>query len=173
MKENKQNNLMKQMRIWHRYLGFFLAGIMAVYALSGVLLIFRDTPLLRQEKEVVRQLSPNLSPAELREALRMKKFKMEKHEGDVFYFNAGQYNAATGEAQYKVESYPFVLEKMVHLHKASSSSPLFFLNIFFGVALLFFSISAFFMFKPKSEIFKKGSWYAVAGIALTLLLLFL
>ena len=31
-----------KMRIFHRYLGFFLAGIMAVYALSGIVLIFRD-----------------------------------------------------------------------------------------------------------------------------------
>lgn len=31
------------MRVYHRYLGFFLAGIMAVYAISGVVLIFRDT----------------------------------------------------------------------------------------------------------------------------------
>ena len=30
------------MRITHRYLGYFAAGIMAVYALSGVLLIYRD-----------------------------------------------------------------------------------------------------------------------------------
>jgi uncharacterized iron-regulated membrane protein len=28
------------MRIYHRYLGFFLAGIMAVYAVSGVVMIF-------------------------------------------------------------------------------------------------------------------------------------
>ena len=31
------------MRILHRYLGFFLAGIMAVYALSCTVMIFRDT----------------------------------------------------------------------------------------------------------------------------------
>ena len=31
------------MRVYHRYLGFFLAGIMAVYAISGIVMIFRDT----------------------------------------------------------------------------------------------------------------------------------
>ena len=36
-----------RMRIWHRYLGFFLAGIMAVYSTSGVLMIFRDTDFLK------------------------------------------------------------------------------------------------------------------------------
>ena len=30
-------------RILHRYLGFFLAGIMMIYAVSGITLIFRNT----------------------------------------------------------------------------------------------------------------------------------
>ncbi|MBT5151546.1 MAG: hypothetical protein HOM43_04090, partial [Flavobacteriales bacterium] len=30
-------------RVLHRYLGYFLAGIMMVYALSGITLIFRKT----------------------------------------------------------------------------------------------------------------------------------
>ena len=40
------------MRVLHRYLGFFLAGIMAVYALSGIVLIFRDTDFLKSEQTV-------------------------------------------------------------------------------------------------------------------------
>jgi uncharacterized iron-regulated membrane protein len=32
-----------KVRIIHRYLGYFLAGIMTMYALSGSLLIFRRT----------------------------------------------------------------------------------------------------------------------------------
>ena len=42
-----QSNLNTTMRIYHRYLGFFLAGIMAVYAISGIVLIFRDTDFLK------------------------------------------------------------------------------------------------------------------------------
>ena len=55
------------MRIYHRYLGFFLAGIMAVYALSGIILIFRDTNFLKQEKQVNQQLKPGLSAEDLRQ----------------------------------------------------------------------------------------------------------
>lgn len=33
-------NVNQTMREYHRYLGFFLAGIMAIYAVSGVLVIF-------------------------------------------------------------------------------------------------------------------------------------
>jgi len=46
------------MRIYHRYLGFFLAGIMAIYALSGIVLIFRDTNFLKQER-MAKQMHPH------------------------------------------------------------------------------------------------------------------
>jgi uncharacterized iron-regulated membrane protein len=36
-------------RVIHRYLGFFLAGIMALYALSGIVMIFRDTDFLKSQ----------------------------------------------------------------------------------------------------------------------------
>lgn len=40
--------MQKRMRIYHRYLGYFLAGIMAVYAISGLTMIFRDTDFLKK-----------------------------------------------------------------------------------------------------------------------------
>ena len=43
------------MRVYHRYLGFFLAGIMAVYAISGVVMIFRDTDFLKREKQIEKE----------------------------------------------------------------------------------------------------------------------
>jgi hypothetical protein len=66
---------------------------------------------------------------------------------------------------------PAVLEKFTKMHKATTNSPLFFLNIFFGVSLLFFVLSAFWMFMPSSDIFKKGIYFTLAGIALTLIML--
>jgi hypothetical protein len=61
---------------------------------------------------------------------------------------------------------------MTHLHKASTEDPLYYLNIFFGVALLFFVISAFWMYLPKTDVFKRGILFTLAGIVLTLVLLF-
>ena len=58
------------MRIWHRYLGYFLAGIMAVYAFSGLVLIFRDTDFLKQEKVIEKKLAPALSAEDLGKAIR-------------------------------------------------------------------------------------------------------
>ncbi|MDF4220772.1 PepSY domain-containing protein [Maribacter sp. M208] len=162
-----------RMRIIHRYLGFFLAGIMAMYAISGIIMIYRNTDFLKSEKIVERQLKPNLKAAELGGALRIKGgVKPQKTEGDVVYFKQGQYNKVTGMAIIKKMELPFILDKMEHLHKATTNSPVYFLNIFFGLSLLFFVVSSFWMFLPKTSVFKKGLYFSLAGMVLTIILLF-
>jgi hypothetical protein len=160
-----------QIRVIHRYLGYFLAGIMFVYALSGIIMIFRETSFLKTEVVVEQQLEPNLTGDELSPKLRMG-VKVQKKEGNVLYFKEGNYNQKTGLAIVKKMELPFVLEKMERLHKASTNSPLYFLNIFFGVSLLFFVFSAFWMYAPKMPIFKKGMYFAIGGVILTIVLLF-
>jgi hypothetical protein len=167
----RKNSFSFQTRIIHRYLGFFLAGIMAVYALSGIIMIFRETNFLKSEVVIERQLEPNLTGGELSPKLKMG-VKVEKKEGDVLYFAEGNYNQKTGLAVVKKMELPFVLEKMERLHKATTKSPVYFLNIFFGASLLFFVLSAFWMYTPKMRIFKKGMYFAIGGVILTLILLF-
>ena len=161
------------MRIFHRYLGFFLSGIMAVYAISGIVMIFRETEFLKSEREIEKQLAVDLPDAEVGSTLRLKEFKVERSEGSLVYFREGTYDKKTGLAKYKVKQLPYVLDKMTKLHKATTNRPLYFLNIFFGVALLFFVLSAFWMFMPKTEVFRKGLYFALGGIVLTLILVFL
>lgn len=160
------------MRIYHRYLGFFLAGIMAVYALSGMVLIFRDTDFLKEEVQYSKTVKPGVTDEELGKLLSIKELRFTKVEGDIATFKEGSYNKATGVAEYTVKELPLVLTKMTKLHKAKSKEPLFFLNLFFGASLLFFVISSFWMFMPKTAIFKKGIYFSIAGIILTLILLF-
>ena len=160
-----------KMRLYHRYLGYFLSGIMAVYAFSGITLIFRDTDFLKQENLKERQLQANLTKEELGRELRMRDLKIEKEEGDVMVFRDGNYNKATGFASYKTKELPRFIERLTQLHKANTKDPLFFLNIFFGLSLLFFVISAFWMFLPGTTVFRKGLYFAAAGVVLTLLML--
>jgi hypothetical protein len=168
-----QNSFGFKMRVIHRYLGFFLAGIMAVYALSGIVLIFRDTDFLKQKEEVVKELAPNISKEALGQALDMRRLKVDKVEGNIYYFKDGTYDKSTGVAKFTKVELPLVLDKMTHLHKAKSGEPLFFLNIFFGASLLFFVISSFWMFMPSTSVFRKGMYFTLGGAILTLLLLFL
>ncbi len=168
MSNNNQNN----MRIYHRYLGFFLAGIMAVYAISGITLIFRDTDFLKSVKQVEKQLKPNLSTGELGKELKIRDLKVEKEEGDIVSFEQGTYNKATGIANYQTKKLNRFIDKLQHLHKADTESPLFYLNIFFGMSLFFFVVSAFYMFLPGTNTFKKGLYFTLAGLVLTLIMLF-
>ncbi|SDB36241.1 PepSY-associated TM region [Flavobacteriaceae bacterium MAR_2010_188] len=160
------------MRIIHRYLGYFLAGIMLMYSVSGIVLIFRDTDFLKIEKVEESKIKSGLSSEEIGKTIRARNFKIEKEEGNLVYFNSGSYNRSTGELIQTKNELPFVLSKMTKLHKANTNSPLYFLNIFFGVSLLFFVISAFYMFIPKSDIFKKGLIFTAVGVVLTFILIF-
>ncbi len=162
----------QKMRVYHRYLGFFLAGIMAVYSISGITLIFRDTNFLKVEKQIESQLSPNLTGETLGKELRMRDLKIEKEEGDIISFKQGSYNKATGLASYSTMELPYFLDKITKLHKAETKNPLFFLNVFFGLSLLFFVVSSFYMFLPGTSVFKKGLYFTLAGVGLTLLLIF-
>ena len=85
------------MRITHRYLGYFLAGIMAVYAVSGVLLVYRDTDFLKKEKSYEKKFEPNLDEKKLGKEIKIKGFEVDKTEGDVMFFKQGTYNIKTGE----------------------------------------------------------------------------
>lgn len=158
-------------REFHRYLGFFLAGIMAVYAISGIILTFRNTDFLQKEVKVSKVLKPDLNEEQLGRELRMRFFEVEKVEGDLVYFRNGTYDRQTGITQYTEKRQPYVIDKMNKLHKMHSGNPLFWLGVFFGVALLFFSVSAFFMFRPNAPAFKKGLYFAVVGFLLTILLI--
>lgn len=163
----------KRMRIYHRYLGFFLAGIMAVYSISGIVMIFRDTNFLKSAKVVEQTLPKDISTDGLGKELRMRDFKVNKEENGVIFFDNGTFDRRTGIARFTKMELPFILGKMEKVHKANSKSPLFFMNVFFGLSLFFFVISSFWMFLPKTEIFKKGIYFTIGGIILMMVILFI
>jgi hypothetical protein len=166
-------NLNTSMRVWHRYLGFFLAGIMAVYALSGTVMVFRQTDFLKKEKTYQRTLEANLPVQELGREIGKRDLKIDREEGNLWIFKDGTYDKSTGAVQYTTKELPYILGKMTKFHKATTKDPLYYLNIFFGVSLLFFVVSSFWMFTPKSSIFKKGLYFTLAGLVLALLLIFI
>lgn len=161
------------MRITHRYLGYFLAGIMVVYSVSGILLIYRDTDFLKKENKYEKKFEANLDEKKLGKEIKIKGFEVDKTEGDVMFFKQGTYNIKTGEAKYSKKELPLVWDKMTKLHKSQSKESLSLLNVFFGISLFFFVLSSFWMFPPKSKVFKRGMIFAAIGFVLALLLTFL
>jgi hypothetical protein len=166
------SDVSKNMRIYHRYLGFFLAGIMAIYSISGVIMIFRDTDFLKKENHKVLTVAVNLKNEEIGPAIKLKNLKVKSDTLDIVTFEQGTYNRTTGVADFKVKELPIVINKLTKLHKATNKDPLYYLNIFFGVSLLFFVISSFYMFMPGTTIFKKGMYFTLAGFVLALVMLF-
>ncbi|WP_346986524.1 hypothetical protein [Chryseobacterium sp. POE27] len=159
------------MRITHRYLGYFLAGIMAIYAVSGVLLVYRDTGFLKKEKNYDKVINKNLDEKALGKELKIKNLEIEKTEGTVLKFKQGTYDSSTGQAKYTKKELPFLLDKMTKLHKAQSKDTLSPLNTFFGISLFFFVISSFWMFNLKTKAFKRGMIFTIAGVVISVLLL--
>ncbi len=160
------------MRIYHRYLGFFLAGIMAIYSISGMLMIFRDTDFLKKENQKVLTVATGLESHAVGAAIKIKNLKIISDTLDVITFPQGTYNKITGVADFKVKELPYLLDKMTKMHKATNKDPLYYFNIFFGLSLFFFVISSFYMFMPGTTIFKKGMYFTLAGIVLVLVMLF-
>jgi hypothetical protein len=125
-------------RLIHRYLGFYLVGIMAVYAISGIAMIFRNDDTFKILENTETTLAVNLDEKTLGEVLEIKGLSILKQEGSLLFFEDGTYNQATGETIYVKKELPFLLDKMAQLHKATTNSPIYWLNIFFGVSLLLY-----------------------------------
>ncbi len=166
------SDVSKNMRIYHRYLGFFLAGIMAIYSISGIIMIFRETDFLKKENHKVLTVAPNLKNEEIGPAIKIKNLKTIEEVGDNVKFKEGTYNRTTGVADFTVKELPYLLNKITKMHKATHKDPLYYLNIFFGLSLFFFVMSSFWMFTPGTTIFKKGMYFTLAGIVLALVMLF-
>lgn len=167
---NKTPN--QKYRLIHRYIGNFLAGIMAVYAVSGIVLIFRDTHFLKSEYHIEKILETNISQENLPKALSVRNLIDISETSDLIIFSNGNYNKTTGVANISVMKLPIVLEKLTHLHKAKTGDPLYWFNIFFGITLLILVITSFLMFRPKTKIFTKGLYFSLGGIALILFMIF-
>lgn len=147
-------NISNKVRVIHRYLGFFLAGIMFVYALSGITLIFRKTDTFKKEIQVTKIIDTNLSEAPVINGAKNIK-----------------YNKQNGELSYIEMQPPKILKALQKMHKATTASPLYILNIVFGGCLMFFVLSSYWMFLPQTDIFKKAIYYTVGGIVLTFIMI--
>lgn len=171
LKPKGRKSINYYMRVLHRDAGFFIAGLIIIYALSGIVLIYRDTEFFKSEVKTEKKLAPNLEPAKVGEALRIRDFKVTKTEGETIWFLSGTYNTTTGVAVYTSKDIIFPFNKFINLHKALSKDPAHWFNILFGVLLLFMAISSFWMFKPENKNFRRGIYFAGAGVVFVIILL--
>lgn len=170
MEQKEKKTINYYMRALHRDIGFFAIGLIIIYSLSGIVLVYRDTDFLKHNTKVEIKLSPNMEPSALSQALRMKDFKVTNTEGETICFKDGSYNKTTGVAIYTSKENIFPINKFIDIHKVMSSNPIHYFNTLFGLILLFLAISSFWMFKSGTKSFRRGIVIASIGIILTILL---
>jgi len=171
MEFKKSKSINYYMRSIHRDLGYFAFGLVVIYVLSGVALIYRDTDFLKREVTVERQLKPNLEIAEVGRELRMREVKVIKTEGDMITFQNGTYNKTTGDATFVAKEVMFPVNKFINFHKAISSKATHWFNLVFGGVFLFLAVSSLWMFKPNTRTFRRGMILVGVGIVFTIVLL--
>lgn len=173
MPKRAPKNLRWYMRYLHNKIGFFIVGLVIIYGLSGILQTYRDTDLLKHDVRNEKKIAPNLTEEKLGSALKLRNLKVERTEGTTLYFKEGSYNSATGEAVYTTKEWYSWINSITSLHKAPSKNVVHYFTTLFAVALLFMSISAFWMFKPGTKLFSSGVYLTIAGIVAAILLLFM
>jgi|WetSurMetagenome_2_1015567.scaffolds.fasta_scaffold454199_2 hypothetical protein len=171
--EKERKSIHHTMRVWHRYAGFFIVGFTVIYALSGITLIYRDTDLLKSEKQMTITLAPGLKPSDLAPLLRMREVKVLETKGDVVYFEGGSYNSTTGEAVNTMKDLVFPFNKFARLHKTASKDIMHWFTLIFGISMGFLAISSLWMFKAGTRVFRNGMITVLAGVILAVALLWL
>lgn len=171
MELKKSKSFNYYMRSLHRDLGYLTFGLVIIYALSGIILMYRNTDFLKKEVAVELQLKPNMPVEDISRELRMREVKAIKTESDFIYFQNGTYNRASGMTVFTSKEVMFPLNKFVNFHKAISSNKAHWFNLIFGGVFLFLAISSLWMFKVNTKTFKRGIILTVVGIVFSLVLL--
>ncbi len=175
----KKKTLQAYIRMLHRNIGFFVIGLTIIYSLSGIVLVYRTTDFLKQDAWVQKTISKNITSAELSKTLKVREIKIEKSEGDIVFFRAGdnikngKYDKATGMVSYTEKKLPAFLNKLNELHKASSRNTVHLFSVFYGILLFFLAVSSFWMYKPGTKMFRQGIYIALAGFLAALLMFWL
>jgi len=171
MESKKSKSLNFYLRSLHRDVGYFAFGLVVIYVLSGVALIYRDTDFLKRDVTVERQLKPNMEIGDVGRELRMREVKVTKTEGDIITFQNGTYNKTTGATAFTIKEVMFPFNKFINFHKAISSKATHWFNLVFGVVFLFLAVSSLWMFKPNTKTFRRGMILVGVGIVFTIVLL--
>lgn len=171
MDGKKTASIRSTIRSLHQYIGFFVIGLTVIFCLSGIVLVYRDTDLMKRESLTERTVAPNLKADELGRALHLRHMKVTKEEGEMVCFEGGTYNKTTGVASYTEKSLPSPLNAFCQLHKSPSAAPAHWLTIVYAILLLFLAISSFWMIAPARIARSMG--LTVAGVVFAIAVLFL
>ncbi|MGL4411163.1 MAG: hypothetical protein ACRCZM_09470 [Bacteroidales bacterium] len=167
-----QKSISMIMRKLHRDLGFLAVGLTLIYALSGILLMFRGSDFMMKEVKYEKLLEKELNPQELEKEIGYRRFRIKSESDEKIEFNVGTYDKISGIATYQLNEYITPFKQFVALHKITSKSPALWFMIGYGIILSFLAISGLFMFKPSTQLFRRGIVLTIIGLAIATIFCF-
>lgn len=164
-KKARGAQLNARMRKLHRDVGGLVVAMSVMFAMSGMIMVFRDVEFLQRETRVEKTIAAGLGPDEVKEALRLRQFRLRgAPAGAIIEFEGGTYDPATGKASYVEKGYPAPVKQVTTLHKATSGRPFFFVTLAYALALLTLVVTSFWMYKPGTPQFRRFTLMVGAGI---------
>ena len=162
------SSVRKWSRIIHRDLSFFFAGMVLIYAISGIVMNHRNTinpnfSITRKEYKIAENLPDNYTKHYFPQADVMKVFL--KGGSNLLV------NVKTGEAVYESITRRPLIGAMSRLHYNPGQWWTYFADIF-AVGLIIITLSGVIMLKGNKGIIGRGGIELIAGILIPLLFLF-
>ena len=168
-----KNRFSQIMRSLHRDIALITIGFSIGYALSGILLVYRNTDFWKKERTFEMRIAKGISAEKLGGALFIRNLTVQKEENGIYYFKQGHYNSLTGEAVITKFTYPRLADKMVNLHKMSGNSKFHWISTVYGAMLFFLVVTSFFMFSKKIKLLRRLILMISASMAIVLMVLWI
>jgi len=159
-------------RCLHRDIGFLVLGLTLAYALSGVVLVYRETGFLKSVEHVERSLPSGLAPETLAKILHLRRVEVTGSDGGVIAFrdgmgvSGGRYDSITGDVSYEAMQYPSFVDRLIRIHKLASSKAMSAVSVAYGVLLSFLAVSSLFMYGKRHSGFRRGLTLSGVGLLL-------
>ncbi len=178
-------NFLKLNRVTHRDIGYLIAGLTVIYAISGIALnhkndwnpnyIFDNRPFTSNVK-ITRETFNKESAKEILKTIQLDQ------EFKTFYFPAGNIltiyingglvhlNVKTGEGEIeRISKRPFFFQiNLLHYNPGKWWK---YFSDLFCIALITVTVTGLFIIKGKNGITKRGAFLTIAGILLPLIFL--
>lgn len=177
-----KNKAIKWTRVIHRNLGYLMAGVCLVYAISGILLNHMNgkDPAFHTVEATV-QLPVELSKEELQTNWNSRKELPEarkimsvddEHLRLMLDGGIGVYSKTKGTVDYEKYTkrhFVYWINKL-HYNKIKGWSVM--ADVFAG-SLIFFALSGLVMVRGKKGIAGRGKWYLIAGLLIPVIYILL
>lgn len=182
------SSIRKWSRIIHRDLSFFFAGMVLIYAISGIVMNHRDTvnpnfSITRKEYKITENL-PDKTGMKKEKVLTLleplgetgnytKHYFPQTHVMKVFLKGGSNLlvNVKTGEAVYESVTRRPLIGAMSRLHYNPGQWWTYFADIF-AIGLIIITLSGVIMLKGNKGIIGRGGIEIIVGILIPLLFLF-